>query len=70
MDWLEIILAVGSLAVSFYLYIRNKNLTGAIETIQNNLNEHKVLYVVCPKCGTKINLTLDNVKEEKTEDNV
>lgn len=64
MDWLEVLLAVGSLAVSVFVYLRNKNLKGAVEKIEESLKTNKVLYVICPKCGTKIELTLANVKEE------
>lgn len=67
MDWLELVLAIGSIACSVFLFIKNKALSLSMEQFKQDLANKKVLYVICPNCGTKILLTLENVKEETTE---
>lgn len=66
MDWLEMALAMISLACSGFLYLRNRSLSFTMEELKDSITKNKSLYVICPKCGTKILLTLDSVKEEDT----
>lgn len=69
-NWADLILVVGSLAMSIYVYIKNKNLTGLVNKLQESLKNNKVLYVVCPNCGNKVYITLENVKEESEDVNI
>lgn len=64
MDWLELLLAIGSVACSVFLFIKNRALSMNMEQFKTEIAKKKVLYTICPKCGAKIYLTIDNVQEE------
>lgn len=64
MDWLELILTIGSLVCTGILWFKNRSLAMSMEQFKTELSNKKVLYVICPKCGNKVYLTLENVQEE------
>jgi len=66
-EWIELVFAVAALGSSIYVYLKNRNVTSAVKKIQEALDSNKTMFVLCPKCGEKITLTLKNVKEEEGE---